>query len=73
MSEQKNFLSGMVLIKTNWQDEDMSSTGDMLTGTIGRFRAMASTQNGRMMLYMIMFVIVTFVFMYVYVKYFRGY
>lgn len=63
LDEQKRFL--------NTFGEDMENTGGLLSGTMQRFRAMAATQNGSMMLYMGLFVVCTFMFMYLYVRFLR--
>ncbi|KAI9230802.1 MAG: hypothetical protein DHS80DRAFT_11888 [Piptocephalis tieghemiana] len=61
LQEQKRFLTEF--------DGDFDRTSTILDGTMRRFRTMAATQNGRITLLMILFVISSFTFMYFYVKF----
>ncbi|RKP12193.1 hypothetical protein BJ684DRAFT_4446, partial [Piptocephalis cylindrospora] len=56
LQEQKRFLTEF--------DGDFDRTSTILDGTMRRFRTMAATQNGRITMLMILFVISSFSFMY---------
>ncbi|KAI8053761.1 hypothetical protein BDF22DRAFT_619482 [Syncephalis plumigaleata] len=56
----------------NTMNDDFDTTGSFLNGTVKRFQRMAARQRaGGWMCYMILFVIGTFIFMYLYVKLWR--
>ncbi|RKP07950.1 hypothetical protein THASP1DRAFT_30227 [Thamnocephalis sphaerospora] len=57
----------------NEMNDDFDSTGSYMSGTIKRFQRMAARQRaGGWMCYMLLFVIGSFIFMYLYVKLWRG-
>ncbi|ORX88630.1 hypothetical protein K493DRAFT_236032, partial [Basidiobolus meristosporus CBS 931.73] len=58
--DQNNYLKDM--------GGDFERTGTYLKGTMRRFYAMAQTQSGRYMIYLILFALLVFTFMLFYVR-----